>query len=354
MKRFILYAAVFTLVFSSCRKDPSDFVNTPDPEPPGKYDNGFFIVNEGWYGHGPGTLSFYSYETQSLTDSIYQVENPGKEFSASTSSLQWAKFHGGKLFLMVKVDGDVVVLDGKTMKETTRISGHDWRDFAAIDEQTALLSAGDGIYPLDLETLAAGSRIAGVDEEVNDLLVAGNYVFASTSSGVVALNKSGYTLAKKFENMDTAPVLTDDGSVWAAKNDTLFRIKTDLSTEAVPLGFSVRSNMSFALSQITAGGNAVYLVADNNYASPNNKIYKYVPGEAASLTTAFVTSIPESRNVYNRGIGFDKAKNQLDITTVGADYGPGNTTYIFDAANGNLVKSIEREGYYFPSMPLYR
>jgi len=69
--KHLLVALFITLFAVSCKKDA---LIAPEVEPvaKGKFENGFFIVNEGWFGHGTGEVSFFNYSTGKLTDSVFK------------------------------------------------------------------------------------------------------------------------------------------------------------------------------------------------------------------------------------------------------------------------------------------
>src|SRR5882757_5598312 len=108
---------LLTAIVSSCKKDIIN--NTQNTSAAtnktlkvnalGKYDNGFFLINEGWYGHGTGTVSFYDYGTGVLSDSLFTKENPGKNLNPNTSTLQYGTIFNDKLFLVSKVGGPFVI-----------------------------------------------------------------------------------------------------------------------------------------------------------------------------------------------------------------------------------------------------
>src|SRR5690606_29476074 len=132
---WILVASVWT----ACTKDNTTEPITDPVEEAGKYESGFFLVHEGWFGHGTGSLSFYDYHTGTLTDSIFQKENPDKGFEPVSSTVQYGTAFHGNLYIVSKVGGPVVVADAKTLKEVGRIPakpGNDWRAFMGIDEAT--------------------------------------------------------------------------------------------------------------------------------------------------------------------------------------------------------------------------
>ncbi len=141
----------------------------------GGFENGFFIINEGWFGHGTGTVNFYRYDTRAIEDSIFIKTNPDKNLLPVSSTLQYGTVYDEKLFLVSKVGGPLVVADAYSLKEKGRIpaqGGNDWRAVAGIDSSTGLLSAGDGLYRLNLDALETESRIEGISGQTGDLLKA--------------------------------------------------------------------------------------------------------------------------------------------------------------------------------------
>jgi len=134
-----------------------------------KYENGFFIANEGWFGHGTGTLSFYRFNTHTKEDSIFEKENPGKNLEPKTSSLEYGTIFNNKLVLVSKSGGPVVVTDAYSLKQLGRIpaaGGNNWMAFVGVSNTKGLLSSGDGIYPFDLTTYTKGTKLAGISGTV--------------------------------------------------------------------------------------------------------------------------------------------------------------------------------------------
>jgi len=162
--------ALLLMVSASCKKDQQNpaanqfagksITNANSAAVTGKYTNGFFIINEGWYAHGDGSVSFYSYDTQTKQDSIFTKENPGKTLDPITSTVEYGTVFNDKLFIVSKVGGPVVVTDANTLKEVGRIpsaSGNNWQAFLGLTTTTGLLSSASGIYPFNLTTYTTGS-----------------------------------------------------------------------------------------------------------------------------------------------------------------------------------------------------
>jgi hypothetical protein len=343
-----LFAAIL-LAVASC-KDDNDIAPAP-----GKYDNGFYMISEGQFGVASGDVNFYDYDLDTLYRYAYTAENPGKKLGTPSTSMQFGTVHNGKLYLVGKFKGPFVVVDAATLKESARIDsvpGHDGRSFLGLDENRGLLSTSLGVYPVTLSPLSLGIKINGVDGEIKDMIRAGNYIFViSANDGIVALNTSDYSVAKKLGTAVAGFVQSKDGNVWAASATQLKKINAatlavDSITTGVPVFYNEWTyyNSSMAAS---ATDNAVFFV------SGNNKVYRYT-GDAASLSTPFIT-LPGGQYFYGKGIGYDKSKNYLVLNSNTDIYGgaPNNTIYIHNATTGALVHSVNYEGYFFPGMAVF-
>jgi hypothetical protein len=373
MKKQIQYflPALLLVTFVSCQKEQQNPVNGQlagksisaplTAAVTGKYTNGFFIINEGWYGHGDGSVSFYSYDTNTKTDSIFTRENPGKNLDPKTSTLEYGSIFNNQLFLVSKVGGPVVVCDANTMKEVARIpsaSGNNWQAFVGIDATHGLLSSAKGLYPINLATYATGTKLTTVTGNIADMIKAGSYIFVlSQTQGVVVLNASTFAVVKTIPGMLVAFAKTPDGSVWAAGGTSMAQINsTTLAVTTITVPFTVYGSWdAWHPGSITASTteNAVFLAKNNTWYG-GTTIYKY-NGTAASLTTPFITT-PAGKELYGSGIGYNAALNQLVVNTVKSGFGTNYNTNdldFYNASTGALVRDIPYSGYYFPAVNVF-
>jgi len=338
------------LAAASCKND-----DTVAP-PPGKYDNGFYIVSEGNFGTAAGDINYYDYDKDSIYKYVYSAENPGKKLGTSSTTMEFGTVYNGKLYLVGKYDGPFVAVDAATLKETGRVDslpGHDGRAFVGVDDNRGLLSTAVGLYPVTLSGLTLGTKISSVDGEVKDMIKSGNYIFVmSAKDGIVALNANDYSLAKKLGTAVSGFVQSKDGNVWAASATQLKKINAaTLAVDSITTGFPVYFNeWTYTNSSIVASttDNAIFII------SGTNKVYRYT-GDAASLGTPFIT-LPAGQYFYGKGIGYDKTKNYLILNSNTNVYGAdaNNTIYIHNATTGALQHSKTYEGYYFPGMAVFR
>ena len=348
--------ALLLATISSCKKD-----HTVKIAPIGKYENGFFIVNEGNYGHDHGgTITYYDYKTGTLTDSTFTKENTGKAFDPNTSSLEFGAIYEGKLYLLTKSGGPLVVADALSLKETGRIeaaAANDWRAFVGIDKNNGLVSTSNGIYPINLQTVTLGAKLPGLTGEFGDMVKAGNYIFTlSATDGVVVLNAADYTVAKKITGLEVAFAKSIDGAVWAAGGTTLARIDaTTLAVQNTTVPFTVNGSWgAWHVGSITASTttNAIFLASNQPYEGGTD-IYRYVPTNNTSLSAPFIT-VPAGTEMYGKGLGYDAKTNQLVVTTVhtGFDFND-NDLIFYDAGSATLLKDMKFTGNYFPAEPVF-
>ncbi|MBW8686824.1 DUF5074 domain-containing protein [Chitinophaga rhizophila] len=322
-----------------------------------KYENGFFIISEGNYGVKSGDVNFYDYGKDTVYEYAYAAENPGKEMGPLTSTMEFGAIHNGKLYVVGKFGGPLVVADAVTLKETGRIAdlpANDGRAFVGINETTGLLSSAAGVYPVNLTTLTLGEAVSGINGEVTDMIKSGNYIFVmSAKEGIIALNAADYSVARKLGTAVAGFVESKDGSLWAASATQLKKINpATLEVDSITTGFPVYYNeYTYYNSSITASTseNAIYVI------SGANQVYKYVPGNAASLTSPFIT-LPAGQYFYGKGIAYDKARNYLVLNSNTNMYGAdiNNQLYIHNATTGEQLHATSYRGYFFPGMPVFQ
>ncbi|MFB6454684.1 DUF5074 domain-containing protein [Chitinophaga sp. Hz27] len=337
----------------------------------GKYENGFLMVQEGQYGVTNGDLAYYSYDSNKVIQNIYKTENPDKNLGPNTSTLQFASIFNGKVYMVAKVGGPLVVTDAYTMKETGRITAlpqDEGHAFVGVDNARGLLSAVDGIYPVNLSTLTLGAKLAGITSAAGDMLLVDKYIFALTQAdGVVVLNTTDYSIVKKFPNATMGFTRTKDGAVWAAGDSSLMRIDpVALTLTSMKLPFKVTNPWalwSWKSGSLTtsSNGNDVYIAARNETGGiggtieyGGTKLYRYVAGDANSLSAPFIT-LPAGQYFYGSAVRFNERKNELLIITLPDEWGSSNDNrwLSYNATTGALNSTVRYTGYLFPSLPVF-
>ncbi|WP_343669925.1 DUF5074 domain-containing protein [Chitinophaga sp.] len=342
--------AFSVLLVASCSKDDDTAIISK-----GKYDNGYFILNEGNYSVKAGDLSFRSYDADTLSQDNYLAVNPSGSLATTTQTPEYGTIYNGKLYLVTNYGGPLVAADEYSLKESARnaslpANGH---AFIGIDNSNGLLSTDNGIYPVTLSSLSLGSKIAGISGDVSDMLKSGNYIFALTASdGIVALKTSDYSVAKNLGTAIAGFAQGKDGYVYAAQTNALLKIDpSTLKVDTITTSFNVRYNeFVFTSGSIVASTqeNAIYVL------SSDQKVYRYVSGNNSSLASAYIT-LPAGSYFYGKGIGYDAAKNTLVLTTNASVWGSdvNNTLYTYSAADAGLKSTITYTGNYYPAMVVF-
>lgn len=356
-KRVALAITLSAALFS-CKKDAPEV--GVDPIVPGKYENGFFLVHEGWFGHGTGSVSFYDATTGTLRDSIFQKENEGKGFESVTSTVQFGTVFNKNLYVVSKAKGPVVVANAITMKEVGRVAGGtglDWHAFVGIDENNGLLSSGTGIYKLNLKTFTVGEKLAGATGNMGDMIKTDKYIFAiSQSEGLVIFNVADLSVKSKTAGVTQGFAKTPDGKIWYSGGKNLYNADpATLVTETVELPFSTFSTMSIWFSSpiiASTKENAVFMMKTSNGSGGGKEIYKYVVGDKSSLDKPFIT-VADKQTYYKTNLGYYAKSDQIVTTSFLSGWGANsetNSLNIYDAKTGTLNKTVPFKGYYFPAM----
>lgn len=324
----------------------------------GQYNNGIYLLNEGWFGTETGSVWFYTYGADTLMPWQYKLVNPTKTLGGVMNTLQYGAIHNGKLYLVVKAGGPLVVTDANTLVETGRVNNAvsgKAMSFLGLDATRGLIGASDGIYPINLTTLAIGTKIAGVSGATGNMVKSGNRVFAHNSSaGMVVLNATTYAVEGSPFNATIGFVTGKNGRIYGAKDSLLMSVNpTTLVKDSVKMKFKAVSPFGAWRSvQMTASSanDHIFIIQPAGAWAYGNKLFRYVVGTTSSLDAPFIT-LPTDEYFYGSGVNYDHHTDELVITTINGPYtGNVNRVHFYNAQTGALKKTITYEGWYFPAM----
>ncbi|CAL1520720.1 DUF5074 domain-containing protein [Chitinophaga sp. MM2321] len=323
-----------------------------------KYDNGFYLINEGWFGHEPGDVNFYRNGEDTLHLNIFQRENAGKTLGTTT---EYGAVFDRKLYLISK-EGPFVVADASSMKETGRVPQlpANGNSFVGVDANRGLIATVDGVYPINLQTLAVGAKISGITGQVGGMIKTDNHILVmSEQDGIIALNTGDFSIAQKLVKADVGFARTADGSIWAGGGKFLYAINPqtlEVTTVDIPFDlYGAWGAWNAGMLTASTAENALFLGKTNAWGAGGREIYKYQPGNAASLQTPFIT-LPVDRELIGAGVRYNPANNSLVVTGIEPGYGDHykeNTLFIYDASSAATKKTIAYTGFFFPAMPAF-
>lgn len=320
----------------------------------GPYTKGVFIVNEGWFGHEPGSVNFWDRESDEIECKVYEKANPGKELGVTT---QYACIAEGKLFLVSKDPDHLVVVNSETLLEEGRVSlsmGYTQaRGFAYQDNLTGYLSSSDGIYKVDLAQFQMGEKVPEISGEVGKMMVLEGKLFALQSKELFVINISTLAIEKtiSLENSASGMVTDKDGKLWVSASTQLVKVdpvSLEVETIDLPNGYAVNKGWVWDAGCLTYSKqeNAFFFVEKGGWAA--RKVAKY---DIETKTVETICEIDSDYQIYGAGTFVDPISNKLYVTALkgfGQD-AKYNRFYVY-ALDGTLEKVLNYEHFYFAAL----
>ncbi len=263
MSRLIGITVFIALIMSSCE------ILRDDPELPFPEGHGAFILNEGNYLAGNGSLSFYSFETKEIYDNLFSARNERPLGDIPT----FMAVEGDRAFIIVNNSGTVEVIDLNTMESLGTITGIVSPRQMVIRDRKAYVSSlmSDLIYIVDIDNLVVtGTVDIGCNSEA--LVISGNRLFAANWSGgdkitVVNLTENSVETEINTGLEPESMVLDRNNRLWILctggyMNEEIPRImKINALTLAVEDEFEFRTVSDNPSSLIVnSGGDTLYYI----------------------------------------------------------------------------------------------
>ena len=331
------------------------------------YKGGFFVINEGWFGHEMGSVDYFA-DANTRTEAVYSAANPGKELGNTTEF--GAKWYGNYYFVS-KQGRRLVKAAGADFKDAGEYvaavadSDADGRSFAGIDENYGVYTTAKGAYVVDLKTMRSikyleGSKGAARVSQCGGAIAAGNYVFViNTKDGVYVYSKSDYSQVRT-EVLCPATigfVRTRDGKIWASDGPSLYCIdpsNLSVSKTDLPDGLKVYTDRwawKPAMVDASSTQDVLYFAS----ATGNNvqNIYRYRIGDPASLAEPFAKG-GASDFLSGGGFRVDPVSGDLVALFTGTSWGDNhNRLVVFDGASGAEKSRLTYEHYLYPALVVF-
>jgi YVTN family beta-propeller protein len=308
LKAFILILFLFT--FISCKKPGPAPDLTPVEE--NVLGDGVFILNEGNFMKGNGSLSFYSYtKGQIFNDLFFQANN--RVLGDVPYSMV---ISGDKGYIVVNNSGNIEVVNKNSIKGINTISGLvSPRNILLINNVKAYVSSlySNSLTLIDLRTNTISGSI-NMRRTSEAMVLSGTKAFVSSWSSGKEIMVINTTTDKVIDSIQVAPepesmVLDKNNKLWVLcsggyTGQTLAElISINTTTDAVEkhLVFATKSSYPSGL-QINGTKDTLYYV--------DNGIRKMSIQAQALPVTAFRTS--GNRSIYKLGV--DKRNQRLFFT----------------------------------------
>lgn len=154
-----------------------------DDKPTGSYlgGQGVFIINEGNFMGGNGSLSFYSYDSSAVFNDLFFNIN-GRPLGDVPNSIE---IYGEKIYVVVNNSGKIEVLDKSTLESVATISGLiSPRNIAFVSSSRAYVTSmySDSLAVIDLDASAISGYI-NLRRSSESIIIAGAKAFIANWIG---------------------------------------------------------------------------------------------------------------------------------------------------------------------------
>jgi hypothetical protein len=337
MKSFLSLLSVI-LLFTSCEKDSND-------HPAGAWSNSVFIINEGPYPTGSGTISAFNRETLEVTDDLFGTAN-GRPLGNVVQSLT---VHGDKAYIVVNNANKIEVVNLEDFKSVASIENLVLpRYFVAPDDLKGYVSCWDST--VKVVNLADYSIINSIKVGTgpDELITVGNYLFVINTGGfgtdstlsVINMNSGNLLESLVVGHRPVGMQVDENGNVWvlcAGKGWNGFPALGDTPGRLVcisPSNLSILKEFTFPDSE----NHPDNLIINKE---GNTLFYNYPRGiHAFSISATALNEHPAilvNETIY--GMGFDKDVSMIYVTYP-LDYLQNGWIYRFREQDGAEVDSF--------------
>lgn len=343
------------------------------------YTNGFFIVNEEWFGHTNGSVNFID-TNGNVEYRVYSSVNNNHAFGATT---QYGTIYGDKFYFVSKQAADggdtqytpggrLVVANAQTMQKLATfdtIGGGDGRSFIGVNEHKGYIGASNGIYVFNIDNLQMGSIIPGTEgtdlysEQIGNMIRTSKHVFAVKQGiGILVIDPNTDTVIHTVSGDFDSVTQAKDGSIWAIQSQAVVNIDSkafttqsySIPTSGYAGSWGAWNAGSFAASNTE---NTLYWFKAAQTWGLGSQIVKF-DVTTKTFNESFVT-IPGQTGTYKQtpygsALRVNPATGELIVNTTetGGHY-QKNWVHTYDS-NGNLTRTTILDNYYwFPALTVF-
>lgn len=345
------------------------------------FTNGYFIVNEEWFGHTNGSVNFVD-NNGNVNYRVYSNANNNQAFGATT---QYGTIYGDKFYFISKQAADggdtqytpggrLVVANASTMQKIAgfnNIGGGDGRSFVGVSEHKGYIGASNGIYTFDIDNLAVGtlipttgggSQYAG---QIGNMIRTSQYVFAvKQAAGILVINPNTDTVVATIAGSFHFIVQAKDGSIWTVQDQKVVNINpvTFAKTEyAIPTTKYIGAWGAWNAGSFTASNqqNALYWINSINSFASGTQIVKFdvntktfnenfaaIPGQ-----TGTYKQIP-----YGAALRVNPVTDEIILNTTESGYGAHyqkNWVHTFNNTGTLTNTKVLNDYYWFPAITVF-
>lgn len=342
------------------------------------YTNGFFIVNEEWFGHTNGSVNFL--DNNGTTEyRVYSSANNNHAFGATT---QYGTIYGDKFYFVSKQAADggdtqytpggrLVVANAQTMEKLASfndIGGGDGRSFVGVNEHKGYIGASNGIYVFNIDNLTLGNLIPGTEgtdlysEQIGNMIRTSKHVYAVKQGvGILVIDPNTDTVIHTVAGDFDSVVQAKDGSIWAIQQQAVVNINaTTFATQSYNIPTSTYASSwgawnagSFAASNTE---NVLYWFKAGAFWGLGSDIVKFDVTTKA-FNESFITIPGQQAGVnkqspYGSALRVNPVTGELIVNTTNSQYNK-NWVHTYNTS-GTLTNTRSLTDYYwFPALTVF-
>ena len=348
---FLLLFSVFIMLSACEEEDSTPIIIDPNDTTVvnGPYYNGVLITNEGTFGLGNGSLSFYSYEKDSLSNNIFSATND----RALGDVVQSVTIQDTLAFIVVNASNKVEVVINEYCSEYKVINNLiSPRYYHAIDSTKGYVSQwgeNGAVKVIDLKTFTVSKTIAtGAGSE--QMLLHNNFVYVANSGGYGNNNTVSVIDANTDEVVKTIVLdgdsprdlaLDANGYIWVICAGYVDWSNYPAYTETTSKLIKINPDNNSVVASIAIGESYHPTCIETNK-DKTHLIYGGGFGVQGVYKMAIDESTPPSSPLINKYIyGFNVSPKTGNIfATEAPTYTSNGTLYRFDE-NGTELGSYE-------------
>jgi DNA-binding beta-propeller fold protein YncE len=333
----IVKIIIFLFLSVSCTKSPTDLNNQNLNF---SFGGGVFVVNEGNFRSGNGSLSFYSYDSSKIYNDLFYSAN-GRPLGDVPNSMA---IKGDKAYIVVNNSGKIEVLDQSTLESKATITGLiSPRNISFINDYKAYVSSlySDSVAIINLinNTISGYINLRRTSESI---AISGNKAFISywtEGKEIMVVNTLNDKVVDSievgiepesmaFDKYGMLWVLCNGG--WARQNYAeLIEINPSSNYVEKTLVFSTKEASPTCLKTDGTGGTLYYL---------DNGVRQMDIGATELPNAPFI--IPETGQYFYK-IGINPANSDVFVTDAVDFVQQGNL--LLYSSSGKLI-SVQKAG----------
>jgi hypothetical protein len=351
MKKTFISILVFAVFLAGCDKNNNE-------KPSGSWSNSVFIVNEGPYPTGTGTISAFDRETLEVTNDLFGNAN-GRPLGNIVQSIT---VHGDKAFIAVNNANKLEIVNLEDFKSVATINDiTNPSYFIGIDEEMGAVSCWDStvkfISLIDYTVIKSVKVGIGPDE----MLLAGDKLFVVNAGGLSLVPDSTVSVVNINDEEVIGRITVGhkpvgikedaDGNIWilcSGKGWNGYPSADDTPGKLVcfdPDTYQLLKEINFPDSEnhpdklvINKEGNILYYLYKGG-------VFAFPVGNSALNAQPHITGLERAY-----GLGYDKEISMLYVTDP-VDFSQNGWVNRFRAQDGSQVDSfmagIVPRGFWF-------